>query len=100
MNPDPTWAFFTNHAHVLLCLADDPDLRLRDLAQRIGITERAVQRIVTDLEAVGHVVAERVGRRKHYAVRSELSLRHHLEAHVTVGELVDLVRGAAASPKG
>lgn len=91
------WTFFTNHAHVLLLLAEDPDLRQRDLADAIGITERAVQRIVSELEHDGYLDAERIGRRKHYRVRTAASLRHAVEAHVTVGELVDLVVGKASA---
>ena len=87
----PSWTFLTNHARVLLCLADEPDLRLREIAGRIGITERAVQRIVTDLEDAGIVTRTREGRRNHYAVNPEARLRHSSDAHITVGELLGLL---------
>lgn len=86
------WTFLTNHGHVLVCLADNPDVLLRDVAARIGITERAVQQIVADLEAAEVIARHRVGRRNSYAVRREGTLRHPLEAGVTVGEFVDLVQ--------
>src|SRR5207247_1242308 len=66
-----TWTFLTNHAQVLLCLSGDPEIRLRDVAERVGITERACQRIVADLVATGYVTASRVGRRNHYTVDRE-----------------------------
>lgn len=84
------WTFLTNHAHVLLCLASDPDARLRDVADRVGITQRAVQHILADLEAAGAITRERVGRRNRYAVHAGVSLRHPLEAAHTVGELLAL----------
>ncbi len=85
------WTFLTNHGHVLVCLADDPDVLLRDVAANIGITERAVQQIVTDLEQAGIILRMRVGRRNRYLVRREERFRHVLEAGVTIGEFVDLV---------
>ncbi|HEU4404561.1 MAG TPA: winged helix-turn-helix transcriptional regulator [Polyangiaceae bacterium] len=99
------WTFLTNHAHVLLCIARDPEARIRDLAGAVGITERAVQRIVADLEAVGYLAHEREGRRNRYEVRAELPLRHPLEAHCAVGALFALLepggprrQGAPAAP--
>ena len=85
------WTFLTNHGHVLVCLAQSPDVLLRDVAARIGITERSVQQIVADLERAGVIIRMRVGRRNRYLVRREESLRHPLEAGVSVGQLVDLV---------
>ena len=87
----PSWTFLTNHARVLLCLADEPDLRLREAAERIGITERAVQRIVTDLEDAGVITRTREGRRNTYAVNPEAPLRHPSDAHITVGGLLELL---------
>lgn len=84
-----TWTFLTNHTHVLVCLASDPDIRLRDVAQRIGITERAVQKIVADLERAGVLERHRDGRRNRYTIRLETRLRHPLEAHCQVGDLID-----------
>ena len=86
----PSWTFLTNHARVLLCLAEDPDLRLREVAERIGITERGVQRIVTDLEDAGIVVKAREGRRNRYEIIPGQRLRHPHEAHCTVGDLLTL----------
>lgn len=82
------WTFFSNHGHVLVCLARDPDARLRDVAQAVGITERAVQKIVADLEAAGVVERERDGRRNHYRLHTERPLRHPIEAHRSVGALL------------
>lgn len=82
------WTFLTNHAHTLLCIAEDADIRLRDIAVRVGITERAAQRIVAELEEAGYLSHERVGRRNHYEVHPELPLRHPLEDHLQVGELL------------
>jgi DNA-binding MarR family transcriptional regulator len=83
-----SWTFFTNHAHVLLSLATEPELRVRDLAVRVGITERATQRIIGELAEGGFVTIERIGRRNRYTVVRGLPLRHPVEAHRTVGELV------------
>jgi predicted ArsR family transcriptional regulator len=82
------WTFLSNHAHVMLVLARDPDKRLRDIAAEVGITERAVQRIVSELLEVGAIHVERVGRRNHYQLNWELPLRHPLERDHTVGELL------------
>jgi hypothetical protein len=92
------WTFLTNHTHVLVCLAADPFLRLRDVADRVGITERAVQRIVADLEAAGVLTRLREGRRNHYEIHRERPLRHPIEAHRTVGDLLTLVLDGAAGP--
>ncbi len=86
-----SWTFFTNHAHVLVCLARDPGLTLREVADKVGITERATQRIVADLEAAGVLQRSREGRRNTYAINPELPLRHDVEKHCTVGEILDLV---------
>lgn len=85
------WTFFTNHAHVLLCLARDRDLRLRDLALNVGITERAAQRIVRDLAEADYITCERHGRRNRYTLHLERSLRHRLEAHRAIGDVVALL---------
>jgi hypothetical protein len=85
------WTFLSNHSHVLVCLAQNSDARLRDVAQTVGITERAVQKIVADLEAGGVVSRERRGRRNHYRLHPERPLRHPIESHRTVGALVGMV---------
>ncbi len=87
----PGFTYLTNHTHVLVCVSTDPAIRLRDLANLVGITERAVQRIVMELEAVGVLKRERAGRRNHYKVNKRARLRHPLEAHCTVGGLLDWV---------
>ncbi len=84
-----SWTFLSNHAHVLICLASDPDSRLRDVSERVGITERAVQAIVTDLEESGAITRVREGRRNHYELH-EVPLRHSLEAHCTTKQLVSM----------
>ena len=84
----PSWTFLTNHAHVALCICRDPAIRLRDLATKVGITERAAQRIVTDLVNDGYLERTRVGRRNHYAVHPELPLRHPIEHDRPLGELL------------
>lgn len=86
------WTFLSNHGHVLVCLAQDPEARLRDVAQAVGITERAVQKIVADLEAAGVLTRERLGRRNRYRLDFGRPLRHPLEAHRTIGALLAMVR--------
>ncbi len=86
------WTFLSNHAHVLIVLARDPDLRMREVALRVGITERAVQRIVADLVDSGYLEAIRDGRRNHYRIHEMLRLRHPVEAHRTVADLIALGR--------
>jgi predicted transcriptional regulator len=86
-----TWTFLTNHTHVLVCLWRNPDLRIRDLAQQIGITERAVQRILHELVAEGYVELVKEGRRNHYRVLPDRPLRHTLEQGTTLGPLLELL---------
>lgn len=88
-----SWTFLTNHSHVLICLWKQPDMRLRDVALVVGITERAVQKIVQELEAGGILVRERVGRRNHYRIELDRPLRHPVEAHQTVRNLLQMVGG-------
>lgn len=87
----PGFTYLTNHTHALVALDAAPDLRVRDLADSIGITERAVQRILADLEAVGVLARERVGRRNRYRITRKSRLRHPLEEHCTVGGLLDWI---------
>jgi DNA-binding MarR family transcriptional regulator len=91
VNPARHWTFLSNHAHVLVCLAQDPDARLRDVALSVGITEHAVQKIVSDLEEAGVIARERAGRRNSYRLKLDAPLRHALESHKTVGVLLSLV---------
>ena len=93
--PARHWTFLSNHAHVLVCLALDPDARLRDVAAEVGITERAVQGIVGDLERAAVIVRERQGRRNTYRLNLEAPLRHPLEAHRSIRSLLAMVLDAA-----
>jgi DNA-binding Lrp family transcriptional regulator len=86
-----TWTFLSNHLQVLACLARDPELRIRDIADLIGITERATVQILSQLEASGYLTKTRVGRRNQYTVHSELPLRHPLQSGRQVGELLRLI---------
>jgi DNA-binding MarR family transcriptional regulator len=91
--PASGWTFVTNHTQVLLCIARDPDIRLRDIADRVGITERAAQRIVADLVAAGYVERQRQGRRNRYSVNPEMRMRHSAQDGHDIGELLDLLGG-------
>ncbi len=82
------WTFLSNHGHVLVCLAKDPGIRLREVAAAVGITERAVQKILADLAAAGVVERRREGRRNRYRLHTDQPLRHALEAHRTVAALL------------
>lgn len=84
----PSWTFLTNHAHVLIAISRDPELRQRDIAHAVGITIGAVQKIVAELEDGGYLTRERVGRRNRYHVTAEHPLRHPLEASHTVDQLL------------
>lgn len=86
-----TWTFLTNHSHVLLCIAEEPEARMRDVAERVGITERAVQRIIDDLAEAGYLLVQREGRRNRYQVVENLPLRHPVEEHCKVAGLIGLV---------
>ena len=85
----PTWTFLTNHAQVLLCLAETPDIRLRDVAEHVGITERAAQRILADLVDAGYVTTTRVGRRNHYTLNREHAMRHTAQVGYEIGALLE-----------
>lgn len=98
--PAPAWTFLTNHAHVLLCLARDPEQRLREVALAVGITERAVQKIVAELEAGGVLVRRKAGRRNRYEIDPAVPLRHPVEAHRSAGDLIRLVLGTPAKVPG
>jgi DNA-binding MarR family transcriptional regulator len=83
------WTFLTNHSHVLICLFRDPHMRLRDVARHVGVTERAVQGIVSDLENAGIITRYREGRRNRYDIHVEQPLRHPIESHRLVKSLLD-----------
>jgi predicted ArsR family transcriptional regulator len=89
-----TWTFLSNHAHVLIYLSEHQDALLREVAEAVGITERAVQMIVADLEAAGALERARVGRRNRYRVSGDVALRHPIESHRTVGDLLEMIRRA------
>ena len=87
------WDFLTNHAHVLVCVADDAGIRLRDIAAAVGITERGAHKILSDLVDEGYVLRERHGRRNRYKVKPELPLRHPLVHDREVGDLLKVLLG-------
>ena len=84
------WRFLSNHSQVLLCIACDPNARFRDIAQAVGITERATQRIVADLIDAGYVEREKVGRRNLYRVNTDIKMRHAAQGDHEIGDLLDL----------
>lgn len=85
------WTFLTNHTHVLVVLSRNPSLVLREVALKVGITERAVQRIITDLESAGVIERAKVGRRNQYRIHTDQRLRHANESHRTIGELLAII---------
>lgn len=90
--PKQEWTFLSNHAHILICLYRDPTTRLRDLALYVGITERAVIKIVEDLETAGVLSRSKEGRRNTYKIYDTISLRHPLESHKSIGDLLKLLK--------
>jgi DNA-binding MarR family transcriptional regulator len=90
--PAQGWTFVTNHTQVLLCIARDSDIRLRDIATRTGITERAAQRILADLVAAGYVERQREGRRNRYSVNPDLRMRHPAQEGHDIGEMLELLK--------
>jgi len=94
------WTLFSNHGHVLVCLARDSDARLRDVAADVGITERAVQKIVRDLQESGMVSVTKQGRRNRYRIHRKTKLRHDLEARCTVGGMMKFVNKVAETKMG
>jgi hypothetical protein len=85
------WAFLTNHAQVLVCIADEPGVRLRDISERVGITERAAHRIVAELSEAGYITRQRVGRRNSYVVHSDLPLPDAVARKQNVGDLLAIL---------
>src|ERR671924_842878 len=94
------WRFVTSHTQVLLCIARNPEIRIRDVADLTQITERAAQRIIADLVEAGYVERTRVGRRNHYVVRTDLKMRHPLQQTYEIGELLDLLSDRRESAGG
>lgn len=93
----PGWTFLTNHGHVLVCIAGDPGIRGRDIADQVGITERAAQAIIADLVGEGYVKRTRIGRRNHYDINPDRPLRHPVEQPHSIGELLQFIAGLAPS---
>ncbi len=85
------WTFLTNHLHVLILLSRNPSVVLRNVALQVKITERAVQRIIADLESGGYIEREKVGRQNHYRIRLDQPLRHAIGSHLNIGDLLTLV---------
>ncbi|MDX1947721.1 MAG: hypothetical protein SFU86_20155 [Pirellulaceae bacterium] len=90
--PAAAWTFLTNHAHVLWCIFREPEIRLREIAELVGITERMVQKIVGELVAANYLEIEKRGRRNAYRVLADQPLRHPLEAHCQMGQLLELLK--------
>ena len=88
-----SWTFLTNHAQVLLCIARDPGIRLRDIADRVGITERSAYAIVLDMAEAGYIVKEKSGRRNRYEIQAHLPLPEPTSRERTVGEVLALLAG-------
>jgi hypothetical protein len=95
----PSWQFLTNHAQVLLCVAHDPGIRLREIGESVGITERAAHRIVGELAAAGYISRKRNGRRNHYTVRPHLPLPDPLARKQKIGDLLAVLGGQGAPAK-
>jgi Mn-dependent DtxR family transcriptional regulator len=95
-----SWRFVTNHAHVLQCISADPTVRLRDIAVRVGITERTAAQIVNDLERAGYLTKTRDGRRNQYEIHGELPLRHPQHRHRTVSDLIGFLREPGGTGAG
>jgi len=86
-----SWTFLTNHTHVLLCLFSEPEMRIREVAVQVGITERMVQKIVHELEETGYLTIEKRGRCNSYRIHDQLFLRHPLEAHHSIGAVLKVL---------
>jgi predicted HTH transcriptional regulator len=89
----PGWTFLTNHAQVLVCIAQDPGIRLREIGERVGITERAAHRIVVELTDAGYITRERNGRRNHYTINAHFPLPDPIAREQNVGELLTILAG-------
>jgi hypothetical protein len=96
--PAPSWTFLTNHARVLLCIAHDPGVRLRDIAARLDITERTAYGIVTDLTQAGYIVKQKDGRRNRYQIQTHLPLPEPSSQERTLGEVLALLAGDNVLP--
>jgi DNA-binding MarR family transcriptional regulator len=92
----PTWKFLTNHAQVLVCIANDPGVRLREIGEQVGITERAAHRIVTELGTAGYISRERVGRRNVYTVNAHMPVHDPIAREQSVGRLLEILAKPSA----
>ena len=99
-NAGPGWTFLTNHAQVLVCIARDPGIRLRDIGERVGITERAAHRIVAELADAGYITRERNGRRNHYTIKTHFPLPDPIAREQNVGELLAILTGPPGNKRG
>lgn len=97
---EPSWTFLTNHAQVLLCIANDPGVRLREIGERVGITERAAHRIVVDLGAAGYITRQRNGRRNQYTINAELPVHGTVARGHNLGQLLEILGGPPGSEDG
>lgn len=88
---DTNWTFLSHHAQVLICLARNPGIRLREIADKVGITERSAMRVITQLDEAGYLTRDKEGRRNHYTIALDATLRHPIEAHCTVQQLLEMV---------
>lgn len=102
-----SWTFLTNHAHVLICIWQNPDVRIRDIADVVGITERATQHIVAELEEAGYLQHDKIGRRNHYELATSQRLRLPIESNITLEDLMNVlapksegVRSESVRPEG
>jgi hypothetical protein len=98
--PAPNWGFLTNHGQVLVCIARDPGIRLRDIGERVGITERAAHRIVSELAEAGYITRERDGRRNRYTINSQSALPDPVASERSVGELLEILTRTHAVEDG
>ena len=98
-NTAPGWTFLTNHAQVLVCISHDPGIRLRDIGERVGITERAAHRIVAELADAGYIARERIGRRNHYTVNVQHPLPDPIAREQSIGQLLEVLTGVRAAKR-
>jgi MarR family len=98
-NTVPGWTFLTNHAQVLVCIAQDPGIRLRDIGERVGITERAAHRIVVELADAGYITRQRNGRRNRYTINTQFPLPDRIAREQNVGELLAILTGPPATKR-
>jgi uncharacterized membrane protein len=92
-----SWKFLTNHAQILICIANDPGIRLRDISEKVGITERAAHRIVAELGTSGYITRERNGRRNHYTINSDVPMHDPVAGEQSVGRLLEILRAPEGS---